>query len=48
VNGLDRVCRKHGEKRNAYTILVGNPEGRDCIEKFYVEGNLLLKYILKK
>jgi hypothetical protein len=23
---MDRACSRHGEKRNAYRILVGNPE----------------------
>jgi hypothetical protein len=25
---MDRACNKNGEKRNAYRILVGNPEGK--------------------
>jgi hypothetical protein len=25
---MDRACSTHGEKRNAYRILVGKPEGR--------------------
>jgi hypothetical protein len=25
---MGRVCRTHGEKRNAYRILVENPEGK--------------------
>jgi hypothetical protein len=24
---MDRICSTHGEKRNAYRVLVGNPEG---------------------
>jgi hypothetical protein len=27
-NGVGRVCSTHGEKRNAYRILVGKPEGK--------------------
>jgi hypothetical protein len=25
---MDRACNMNGEKRNAYRILVGNPEGK--------------------
>jgi hypothetical protein len=25
---MDRACNTHGEKRTAYTILVGDPEGK--------------------
>jgi hypothetical protein len=25
---IGRVCRPHGEKRNAYKILIGQPEGK--------------------
>jgi hypothetical protein len=25
---MDRECNTHGEKRNAYKILVGKPEGK--------------------
>jgi hypothetical protein len=25
---MGRACNKHGEKRNAYRILVGKPEGK--------------------
>jgi hypothetical protein len=25
---MDRACRTNGEKRNAYRILVGKPEGK--------------------
>jgi hypothetical protein len=24
---MGRACRTYGEKRNAYSVLVGNPEG---------------------
>jgi hypothetical protein len=27
-NGMGRVCSTNGEKRNAYRILVGKPEGK--------------------
>jgi hypothetical protein len=30
---MDRACRAHGEKRNAYRILVGKPEGKEPLER---------------
>jgi hypothetical protein len=30
---MDRSCSIHGEKRNAYRILVGKPEGRRTLER---------------
>jgi hypothetical protein len=36
-----------GEMRNAYTILVGKPEGRDYLEELVV-CRIILKWILKK
>jgi hypothetical protein len=35
-----------GEKRNAYTILVGNPEGKNHWEDQDVAGWTILKWIL--
>jgi hypothetical protein len=35
-----------GVKRNAYRILVGNPEGRDHYEDEDVDGWIILKWIL--
>jgi hypothetical protein len=28
---MGRACSRHGEKRNAYRILVGNPEGKSPV-----------------
>jgi hypothetical protein len=28
---MGRACSKNGEKRNAYTILVGKPEGKRSV-----------------
>jgi hypothetical protein len=28
---MDRTCSTHGEKRNAYRILVGKPEGKRSV-----------------
>jgi hypothetical protein len=36
------------EKRNAYRILLGNPEQRFLQEDFDVGGRIILKRILKK
>jgi hypothetical protein len=37
-----------GEIRNAYKILVGNPEGKRSLCRHNVDGRIILKYILKK
>jgi hypothetical protein len=37
-----------GERRNAYRILVGKPEGRDRLEDQDVDGWTILKWILKR
>jgi hypothetical protein len=36
-----------GEKRNAYKLLVGKPEG-DHLEDLDIDGKKILKLILKK
>jgi hypothetical protein len=30
-NEMDRACSTSGEKRNAYSVLVGNPEGKSLL-----------------
>jgi hypothetical protein len=37
-----------GEKRGAYRILVGRPEGRDHLEDSGVDVRIILKWIFKK
>jgi hypothetical protein len=37
-----------GERRNAYRILVGNPEGRNHWEDQNVDGWTILKWILER
>jgi hypothetical protein len=39
---MGRACSTNGEKRNAYRILVGNPEGKRLIgrPKHRWEGNI--------
>jgi hypothetical protein len=38
----------NGEKRNSYTILVGNPEGKNHWEDQDVGGWIILKWILER
>jgi hypothetical protein len=35
------------EERNAYRIFVGKPEGRRHFEELGVDGNIILKWILR-
>jgi hypothetical protein len=37
-----------GEMRSAYSILVGKPEGRDHLEDIFVDGKIILEWILGK
>jgi hypothetical protein len=37
-----------GEKRGAYRVLMGNPKQRGHLEDLRVDGNIILKLILKK
>jgi hypothetical protein len=43
----DRVCSSHEGKRNAYRILVGNPEGNNHFEAKEVDGRITLSWVLK-
>jgi hypothetical protein len=40
---MGRTCSTHGEKRNAYRVLVGNPERKRPLD---VGGRIILKWIL--
>ena len=37
-----------GNRRGAYRILVGRPEGRDQLEDPGIDGGMILKWIFKK
>ena len=36
------------ESRDAYTVLVGKPEGRRHLEELGVDGRMILKWIFEK
>jgi hypothetical protein len=40
---VGRVCSTHGEKMNAYSILVEKSEGRRLLEDLDVGGRIVLK-----
>jgi hypothetical protein len=37
-----------GEKRNAYIILVGKPEGKNHYEDLHVNERIILRWILER
>jgi hypothetical protein len=41
------ACGTYGEKRGAYRILVGRPEGRHHLEDPGVDGRIILRWIFK-
>jgi hypothetical protein len=45
---MGRACSTNREKRNAYRILVGNPEGKNHWEDQDVGGWTILKWILER
>jgi hypothetical protein len=38
---MNRECSKNGEKRNAYRVLVGKPEGERQLEDLNVGGRIM-------
>ena len=45
---MSRECSTYGERRGAYGVLVGKPEGRNYLEKPDVDGRITLKWILEE
>jgi hypothetical protein len=45
-NEIDRACSTHGEKRNAFRVLVGNLEGRGPLRRRRRGGRIILKRML--
>jgi hypothetical protein len=46
-NEMDKACSTNGEKRNAYRILVGKPEGKRPLVRLR-HGWIILKWILDR
>jgi hypothetical protein len=44
---MGRACRKNGDKRNAYRILVGKPEAKESLESPRRRWGIILKWILR-
>jgi hypothetical protein len=42
---MGRACSKHGEKRNAYRVLMGKLEEKRTLEDLDVGGRVILKWI---
>jgi hypothetical protein len=45
---MDRYRSTHERLRNAYKIVVGEPEGRDYSEDLDVDGEIILEGIVRK
>jgi hypothetical protein len=45
---MGEACNKHGEMRNAYESLFGEPEGKRHSEDLGVDGRIMLEWILGK
>ena len=43
---MGRTCSTYGERRCAYRVLVGKPDGRNHLEDRGVDGRIILKLIL--
>jgi hypothetical protein len=42
---MDGIFSTHGRYKNAYSTLVGKPEGRDHLEELYADGKIILEWI---
>jgi hypothetical protein len=46
---MGRACSTHREKRNAYRILMGKPEGKRLLGRLKdVDGRIILRWILER
>jgi hypothetical protein len=45
---MDGTCSTYGERRGAYKVLVGKPEGRNHLEDQGIYGRIIVKRILEK
>ena len=42
------TCSTYGERRGAYKVLVGKPDGRNHLEDEGIDGRIILKRIFEK
>jgi len=43
----DQTSARNGERRDAYTALVGKPAGKSHLEDRGIDGRIILKWIYK-
>ena len=43
----DQASGRNGERTDAYTALVGKPEGKSHLEDLGIDGRIILKWIYK-
>ena len=46
-NEMGGACSRYGEKRGAYRVLVGKPEGRDQLARRGRRWQQIMKWVLK-
>jgi hypothetical protein len=44
---LDEASGRNGERRDVYTALVVNPEGKSHLEDIGIDGKIILKWTYK-
>ena len=42
---MGRVCGTCGEEKNTHTVLVGELEGKSCVDDLDINGRIILKLI---
>jgi hypothetical protein len=45
---MGAACGAYWERRDAYTVLVGNMKKREHLENVDVDGTMILQWMLKK